>query len=93
MRPIFFMAGAVLLGLAACTEETPPPELIRPVRTVTVRHSVVGERVALSGQVEAAETVNLSFRIGGKVIERLVSVDAAVAASVCERAVSSACSA
>jgi RND family efflux transporter MFP subunit len=75
MRPILFLAGVALLGLAACTEETAPPEPIRPVRTVTVEHRVVGERVSLSGQVEAAETVNLSFRISGKVIERLVSID------------------
>jgi RND family efflux transporter MFP subunit len=68
-------AGAALFGLAGCSEEAPPAEPVRPVRTVTVEHRPAGERVALSGQIEAAETVALSFRIGGKLNDRLVSVD------------------
>jgi RND family efflux transporter MFP subunit len=75
MRAGIAVTAAALLGLMACNEEKPPPEIIRPVRTVTVEHRAVGERISLSGQVEAAETVNLSFRIGGKVTERLVSTD------------------
>lgn len=75
------IAGAAILFLSACSsEETQAPEPIRPVRIVTVAHSVIGERVSLSGQVEAAETVNLSFRIGGQVTERLVSMDDPVGA-------------
>ncbi len=81
MRPtLAIAAGAALLGLTACSKEKPPPEPIRPVRTVTVEHRTIGEPVALSGQVEAAESVNLSFRIGGKLTERLVSVDDQVTA-------------
>lgn len=75
MRAGIAMTAAALLGLVACSEEKPPPEIIRPVRTVTIEHHAIGERIVLSGEVEAAETLNLSFRIGGKMIERLVSTD------------------
>ncbi len=76
MRPLLATAaGIVLLGLAACSKAEPPAAPVRPVRTVTVEHRVLGERVALSGQIEAAEAVELSFRIGGKLVARLVSVD------------------
>ncbi len=79
MRPLLATAaGIALLGLASCSKEEPPAAPVRPVRTVTAEHKPIGEPVALSGQIEAAESVSLSFRIGGKLTERLVSVDDAV---------------
>jgi RND family efflux transporter MFP subunit len=66
---------ALALLLAGCKEETeakaPEP---RPVRTVTVEQSEVGETVVLTGQIQAENEAALAFRIGGRIIERLAGV-------------------
>jgi RND family efflux transporter MFP subunit len=66
---------AAVLSLAACqrAEEPPPPE-IRPVRTVTIDKRAAGGAVAITGTVQAQTEVNESFRIDGRLIERLVDV-------------------
>jgi membrane fusion protein, multidrug efflux system len=68
-------ALAVLTIAAACgpSEEAAAPE-IRPVRVVTVEEREGGETVSLTGTVQAENEVNLAFRIGGRLIERLVNV-------------------
>lgn len=73
------MAGlsalALIVLLTACKPvEEPEPEPIRPVRVTTVESREGGETVSLTGQVEAQEEVNLSFRVGGRMIERSVNV-------------------
>ncbi len=62
-------------SLAACQEEdtAEAPEL-RPVRTVIVEETVSGETITLSGTVESQVEVDLAFRIGGRLAERLVGV-------------------
>jgi RND family efflux transporter MFP subunit len=68
-------AFALLALLTACKPvEEPEPEPIRPVRVTTVERQEGGETVSLTGQVEAREEVNLSFRVGGRMIERSVNV-------------------
>ena len=68
-------ALALLALLAACKPaEAPEPEPIRPVRVTTVESQEGGETVSLTGQVEARQEVNLSFRTGGRMIERSVNV-------------------
>lgn len=68
-------AFALLALLTACKPvEEPEPEPIRPVRVTTVESREGGETVSLTGQVEAREEVNLSFRVGGRMIERSVNV-------------------
>ena len=68
-------AFALLVLLAACKPvEEPQPEPIRPVRVTTVERQEGGETASLTGQVEAQEEVNLSFRVGGRMIERSVNV-------------------
>ena len=68
-------AFALIILLTACKPvEEPEPEPIRPVRVVTVESREGGETVSLTGQVEAQEEVNLSFRVGGRMIERSVNV-------------------
>src|SRR5882757_6784236 len=57
--------------------ETAPE--IRPVRAVTVRHVAAGEPASLTGAVQAQNTVNLAFRIGGRLLERRVGVGDLVA--------------
>jgi RND family efflux transporter MFP subunit len=68
-------AFALIVLLTACKPvEEPEPEPIRPVRVTTVESREGGETVSLTGQVEAQEEVNLSFRVGGRMIERSVNV-------------------
>jgi RND family efflux transporter MFP subunit len=70
----------LLILLAACgrSEEATPPE-IRPVRVVTIEERPGGETVSLTGTVQAEMTVDLAFRINGRMIERLAKVGDAVA--------------
>lgn len=61
--------------LAGCGESAAPPATeVRPVRVVSVERRVGGDTVALTGSVQAETTVNHAFRIGGRMIERAVSV-------------------
>jgi membrane fusion protein, multidrug efflux system len=46
----------------------------RPVRVVTVERQEAGETIALTGQVEAEIEVSLSFRVGGRMIQRSVNI-------------------
>jgi membrane fusion protein, multidrug efflux system len=73
-------ALAALAVLAACepAAEQAAPE-IRPVRVVTIEEGTGGDTVSLTGTVQAQTTVNLAFRIEGRMIERLVNVGDAVA--------------
>ncbi len=70
------MLAVGLAGLvAACDseEEAAEPEA-RPVRVVTVEERKGGELVTLAGTVESQIQVDLAFRIGGRMTERLVGV-------------------
>jgi len=71
--------AVIALPLAACNRatEVPAPE-VRPVRAVTVAKRDGGETVALTGTVQAQTEINLSFRIDGRMTERLVNVGDAV---------------
>jgi RND family efflux transporter MFP subunit len=68
-------ALAVLALLSACQRETqqPAPE-IRPVRSLTIETRAAGSSVSITGTVQAQNEVNESFRIDGRLIERLVDV-------------------
>src|SRR5215813_10093367 len=46
----------------------------RPVRTVTAAKGGTGETVILTGQISAENEASLSFRIAGRIIERLGNV-------------------
>ena len=61
-------AGIVLL-LAGCGEEVETPEPVaRPVETIVVS-GVSGAALTFPGTVKASNQVNMSFRIGGPLIE------------------------
>jgi RND family efflux transporter MFP subunit len=64
-----------LTFLSACgpAAEPPPPE-IRPVRVVTIEKLAAGATVSLTGNVQAQNEINQSFRIDGRMLERLVNV-------------------
>ncbi len=69
------LAVVLLAGLAACDgEEAPAPAEIRPVRTMTVTETTRAEVVSLAGTIESRVLVDLAFRIGGRMTERLVDV-------------------
>lgn len=73
LLPALLLVLSVLL--AGCEEgevlgEAEP----RPVRVVTAVERAGGETVSLSGRVEAKTEVELAFRIGGRMVERLVDV-------------------
>src|SRR5215469_3781219 len=66
------------LAISGCAREPPPAPVIRPVLTSVVRFGDTGEPVSLSGQIQAQNETNLAFRIGGRLLERRVSVGDAV---------------
>lgn len=72
---ILVFAPALAFLLAACRQETqakaPQP---RPVRTITVEKSELGDVVSLTGHIQAENEATLSFRISGRMIERSVGV-------------------
>ena len=76
-RPIVatvsLLAAVWLLAGCQRTVEAPAPE-IRPVRTITVAPRAPDNSVALTGTVQAQNEINLSFRIDGRLIERLVEI-------------------
>lgn len=74
------MIIAALAALAAgCAQEAPKPEVVRPVRTVTVNASAT-ETWTLPGEVRARYETRLAFRLPGQMIERRVEVGQRVAA-------------
>jgi RND family efflux transporter MFP subunit len=82
---------ALPMLLTACLppdEEASQPvaEPIRPVRIITVEELPGGERVTLTGTIQAQDDVALAFRVGGQLIERSVNVgDQVVAGQVVAR--------
>ena len=73
-RGLAVVVVAVVL-LSACQREVeaPAPE-IRPVRAITIEKRAAGSAVVLTGTVQAQNEVIQSFRIDGRLIERLVDV-------------------
>src|SRR5580692_11120184 len=65
---------AVALLLAACGKEQPQMVEIRPVRVTSVHHALSGDTISLTGQIQAKDPINLAFRIGGRLLERNVTV-------------------
>jgi membrane fusion protein, multidrug efflux system len=77
-KPLRALAALMLLAACEPAAETAAPE-IRPVRVVTIDERTGGDTVSLTGTVHAQTTVNLAFRIDGRMIERLVNVGDPVA--------------
>jgi RND family efflux transporter MFP subunit len=75
------IASSILLLLTACKPaEEPKAEPIRPVRVMTVEKGPDGEAVSFTGHIKAEDEVNLSFRVGGRMIKRSVNVGDRVSA-------------
>ncbi|WP_448204917.1 efflux RND transporter periplasmic adaptor subunit [Azospirillum sp. sgz302134] len=71
-----FLASLTLLG---CEQPAPPPAEATLIRAVPVQETTFDRTAALTGEIQARHESNLGFRVGGKVVERLVDVGAVVA--------------
>ena len=69
--------AALVVALAGCGDGTPPPTTLRPV---LVGHADGAQTatpagvVAFAGEIRAREETALAFRVGGKLVRRLVDV-------------------
>ena len=70
--------GLATLALAACARHEPPPDIVRPVQLVQVRVGVLGNPTIYAGEVKPRHEADLGFRIGGKLVARLVDAGAVV---------------
>src|SRR5262245_52794393 len=71
--PLVAVATAAVLAACRPEPESSAPEA-RPVRTVTVVKREVGEVLTFTGRIEAENETRLSFRIGGRMVERSANV-------------------
>lgn len=82
MKKAFWMAATLLL--AACGEKIPPSDKIdtglRVVKVMTVGDGGTKSQATYSGEIRARHETQLAFRVGGKIIERLVETGQHVAA-------------
>jgi RND family efflux transporter MFP subunit len=76
------LAVAVALPIAAmlcaCSPDTPPVEVPRPVRTAEVRYDAAREGNRYAGTVQSRYEVEQAFRVGGKVVQRKVDIGQSV---------------
>jgi RND family efflux transporter MFP subunit len=72
----FPIVAAILIAatVTGCDNKAPPSQAARPVRTITIELSTVGETLSLTGQVRAKDENSLAFRLDGRITERLVNV-------------------
>ena len=72
------IAATIASLLSACSPDTPPAEVLRPVRTVELQYESAREVSRYFGSVQARHEVDQAFRVGGKVIERRIDVGQSV---------------
>lgn len=68
------------MGLGACSEKAPAPDLVPLVVTQKAVAGDAGLQASFAGEVRARSESALGFRVGGKITERLVDVGAVVKA-------------
>ncbi len=64
----------VSVALTACSRQAAAPEPVRAVRTVVVGSGVLIGTNEFSGEVRARVESRLGFRVGGKIVRRLVDL-------------------
>jgi RND family efflux transporter MFP subunit len=70
---VMLVAPALVVMLASCKRETAQEApAVRPVRTAIAEKAGLGQTIVLTGQIQAEKEVALAFRIGGRIIERVV---------------------
>ena len=81
VRPLAALAAALLL--AACSAETAPaPRAERPVQVQSVAYQAEDAARDFVGVVRARYETDLGFRVGGKMIARLVNMGDRVHAGI-----------
>lgn len=68
------LLGVTVLLLAACSKPTPTEEPIRAVKVVTVGLAPLDAGAEFAGEVRARVESRLGFRVGGKIVRRLVEL-------------------
>jgi membrane fusion protein, multidrug efflux system len=70
---LIFAASALLLTLSGCGRDAQDEgKDARPVRAVVIEKSRLGETVELTGSIQPENEAQLSFRIGGRIVDRFV---------------------
>jgi len=72
-KTVLAFTAIILLSACGHSEHETATE-IRPVRVVTIAERTAGDVIALTGTVQAQTEINLSFRIDGRMLDRLVNV-------------------
>ena len=70
-KTIFLAAlGLCAVFLAACEKETvEAPEVVRPVRILTISSLQGGETLSYPGEIQGAQNAELAFEVAGRLIE------------------------
>ena len=79
MRTILVCATAAMLSACQSDQDEGAAE-IRPVRVTVIEDRASTGMLSLTGTVQAQSEVNLSFRLGGRLVERLVDIGDTVTA-------------
>lgn len=74
LMPVVWAALGSLLLVACSRPEVDTTEVIRPVRVIEIQSSGSTFEESFSGQIEPRFQANLSFQVGGKLVNRLVDV-------------------
>jgi RND family efflux transporter MFP subunit len=80
LRYPYLALGLLSVALVGCSRPEPPPEPLRAVRTLTVASSDAGGTQEYAAEVRARTETRLGFRVGGKLVQRLVEPGQAVKA-------------
>lgn len=70
----------LVLGLAACSKQTPAPEPVRAVRTLTVQADASGLQHEYAADVRARSESRIAFQVPGRLQSRAVGLGEHVAA-------------
>ena len=68
------VSGVVVVALGGCSKTEPAPDPVRAVRTTVVAAQSAGGAFEYAGEVRARTESRLSFRVGGKMVKRLVDL-------------------
>ena len=74
MRAFLLLLVPLIVGLAACKEETKAPEILRPVLTTTVEPIATETFGPFASTVEARYQTQLGFQLAGRMVSREVYV-------------------
>src|SRR5882757_8596924 len=74
MRHALLLALTAAAVLAACSKTETAPDPVRAVRTVTISPQTAGGAYEYAGEVKSRTESRLSFRVGGKMLKRLVDI-------------------